>query len=361
MRRIDIEPDIRKAATMPAEVYRDPRYYDAQRDRVFARSWQLVAPGPNPAGESRATPFVLLPGCLDEPLLLTRDVAGVERCLSNVCTHRGNLVLREARACSGLRCGYHGRRFGMDGRLQSMPEFEGVQHFPSKSDHLAALPLERWGPLAFTTLDERESFERWIGPVRRRVDWLLDGPWEPDEDAGRQYQIEANWALYCDNYLEGFHIPYVHEELNAVLDFDSYRTELFELASLQTGFARGDDAVFELPPDHPDAGRPVAGYYFFLFPNLMLNFYPWGLSVNVVEPRGVGRTVVRYLAWVRDPSVRQQGAGGDLEKVELEDQAVVEGCQRGVRSRLYRRGRYSARREAGVHHFHRLLADRLTG
>ena len=93
----------------------------------------------------------------------------------------------------------------------------------------------------------------------------------------------------------------------------------------------------------------------------MLNFYPWGVSVNVVKPMAVDRTRVSYLSYVWDPSRLERGAGAALDRVEREDEVIVEAVQRGVRSRLYQRGRYSPRRERGVHHFHCLLARALGG
>jgi choline monooxygenase len=48
-------------------------------------------------------------------------------------------------------------------------------------------------------------------------------------------------------------------------------------------------------------------------------------------------------------------AGGAIDRVEREDEVIVEGVQRGVRSRFHARGRHSPARETGVHHFHRLL------
>jgi choline monooxygenase len=91
----------------------------------------------------------------------------------------------------------------------------------------------------------------------------------------------------------------------------------------------------------------------------MLNFYPWGLSVNVVTPLAVDRTRITFRSYVRDASRLARGAGADLDRVELEDEEIVARVQRGVRSRLCRRGRYSAKREQGVHHFHMLLARAL--
>ena len=89
----------------------------------------------------------------------------------------------------------------------------------------------------------------------------------------------------------------------------------------------------------------------------MFNFYPWGLSLNVVSPLSVGRTKVAFLSYVWNQSLRESGVGAGLHRVEMEDEEVVESVQRGVRSRLYDRGRYSERREVGTHHFHELLAD----
>jgi choline monooxygenase len=356
---LDVDPDIRQAWTLPTSFYVDPQAYRLQLERVFARSWQLAPQAGSMSEPRRVLPWTFLPGSLEEPLLFTCDEQAELRCLSNVCTHRGNLVACTEGSVRQLRCSYHGRRFSLDGRLLSMPEFEEVRGFPARSDDLPQLPLARWGPLVFVALAPACSCEEWLAPVRARVGWLDAGALVLDPAASRDYSVEAHWALYCDNYLEGFHIPYVHESLAEVLDYDTYRTELFEHCSIQVGLARAEEACFELPRDHPDHGQKVAAYYCWLFPNLMLNFYPWGLSVNIVEPQGLARTRVRFLTYVRDEAQRGQGAGTDLHRVELEDEAVVESVQRGLRSRLYRRGRFSPTRETGVHHFHRLLSRHL--
>jgi choline monooxygenase len=352
-----IDPDIRQADTLPARFYRDPETYALVRERVFARSWQLAADARALAERGHAAPLTLLEGCLDEPLVVTRDEAGADHCLSNVCTHRGNIVVEAAGPMRHLRCRYHGRRFGLDGAFAFMPEFDGVAGFPTARDDLRRLPLERWGPFLFTSIDPAIPFEEWLGPVRAR---LGDYPAERlllDESSTREYSVRANWALYCDNYLEGFHIPYVHPGLAKALDVKSYSTELLPHASLQLGIAAPGDPTFDLPSSHPDAGRGVAAYYFWLFPNTMLNVYPWGISVNIVMPRGVDETRIAYLTYVSDPAKRGKGAGADLDKVEMEDEEVVESVQRGVRSRLYDHGRYSPSQEPAVHHFHRLLVQ----
>ena len=213
----------------------------------------------------------------------------------------------------------------------------------------------------FAGLDPDVSFEEWIGPARERVAWFDVESLKFDASRSRDYLVDANWALYCENYLEGLHIPFVHASLNAVIDYSAYRTELFRCSNVQIGIGQGSEECFDLPASAVDFGEQVVGYYFWLFPNLMLNFYPWGLSINVVKPLGVGRTRISFLTYVLDPAKLDRGAGAGLDRVEREDEAVVELVQRGVRSRLYDRGRYSATRETGTHHFHRLLAAALNG
>jgi choline monooxygenase len=357
-----IDPEIGRAATPPARIYRDPSVFESQRERVFARSWQMVPGAERVKAPGHVLPFTLLEGCLDEPLLLSRGDDGVLRCMSNVCTHRGTLVVEGEGHVRGLRCRYHGRRFGLDGAFVSMPEFEGVECFPSPADDLPKLALEEWGSFAFCAIDPEYSFGDWFAPVRARTEFLPLDRAVFDPATSRDYLVRANWALYCDNYLEEFHIPYVHgASLSDKLDYATYRTETYEYCNLQLGTTRNRAESFELPAGHPDAGTLVAAFYFWLFPNLMLNFYPWGLSVNIVQPLAVDRTRVSFLSYVWDERKRDEGAGADLHRVEMEDEEIIESVQRGVGSRLYDRGRYSPRREVGTHHFHSLLSRSMAG
>lgn len=356
-----IDPDITVAQTPPSRVYHDVNVFERAKDRIFARTWQYVGTLDDVRVPGGVCPVELLPGCLSEPLLLVRDRGDELRCLSNVCTHRGMTVCEHPGIETVLRCRYHGRRFRLDGTFQSMPEFEQAKHFPGESDNLPRVQLAEWGPFLFASLDPSMAFDDWIRPVKERVAWMALDQLEHDPSRSRDYLVSANWALYCENYLEGFHIPFVHASLNDALDYGAYRTELFEYASLQLGISGGTSDVFALPETSPDHGEEVSGYYFWLFPNLMLNFYPWGLSMNVVKPLGPDRTRVSFISFVADESRLSLGAGAELDRVEREDESVVELVQSGVRSRLYDRGRYSPTREQGTHHFHQLLASFLSG
>lgn len=357
-----VDPDIRKARTLPGSFYHSSEAYELQRERLFARSWHLVADLNRVKAPGHVLPVEILPGCLDEPVVVVRTDDGGVRCLSNVCTHRGAIVVEGEGHVNSLRCRYHGRRFNLDGTFRSMPEFEGVEGFPCPSDDLPRLSAGRWGPFLFACLDSEPvcPFDEWIGPVRDRCGSMPVDQLRFDADGARDYLIAANWALYCDNYLEEFHIPYVHRTSLSGLDYEAYRTECFPWSNLQFGAANPGESALTLPPGHPDEGESIAAYYFWLFPNLMLNVYPWGISVNVVNPLAKDRTKVSFLPFVWDESLRDQGVGSGLHRVEMEDEEVVESQHRGVGSRLYRRGRFSPRREVGTHHFHRLLAESLT-
>lgn len=356
---IEIDSDIRRAATPPGWFYTSEEVYRAAVESAFARSWQIVPPAAAATPPGTAHPFSFLPGAVPEPLVAVRDGGGELSILSNVCTHRAALVVEAPCAVRSLRCRYHGRRFGLDGRFRSMPAFDEAADFPSPDDDLARLPVRRWGPLVFTALDPEVSFDDWIAPIRARFDALPLDRFGHDPAGDVVYPLDAPWALYCDNYLEGFHVPYVHPALARTLDAAAYEIELFPMASLQIGGAAPGEVAFDWPDDHPDAARRVAGYFAYLFPNTMLNFYPWGLSVNVVCPHGSGRTEIAYGRYVLNEELRATGAGADLHRVEMEDEEIVLSAAYGVRARLYRRGRYSPSQERAVHHFHRLLAARV--
>lgn len=357
--RFDCDPDIRFAATPPAALYGDPAWFAAVADRVLARGWHVVADAADVAAKETAVPVTLLPGALDVPLVVTRDRKDRLHCLSNVCTHRGNVVATACGPAKMLACGYHGRTFRLDGELLAMPGMEESPGFPSPSDSLTRVPVAPWGPLVFAGIAPSAPFEDVVRPLRERCGFIGFDAMRRDAAASRDYEIDANWALYVDNYLEGFHVRHVHPELSLSLDLPQYATELFPRSVLQLGVAAAGEPAFEPPAGHPDHGRRVAAYWWWLFPATMLNVYPWGLSLNVVEPLSPARTRVRFRSYVADASLRGRGAGGDLHRVEMQDEAVVQQVQRGMRSRLFRPGRYSPQHERGVHHFHRMLAEAL--
>lgn len=356
-----IKEDISVSHTLHSEYYTDNTIFNAIKEKVFARSWQLAPDVTNVRTPGETYPFMLLDGYLNEPLLLTRDLEDKLHCLSNVCTHRGNLVVERGGKCNVLKCGYHGRRFGLNGKIQHMPEFDQTVGFPSKEDDLPELQLNRIGNFLLTSIDPAFPFEEAFAEMKQRLSWFKFDELRFDASRSKDYLVNANWALYCDNYLEGFHIPFIHPSLNSALNYSEYSSEIYKYANLQLGFGKSGTDCFDLPIDSPDHGKNIAAYYYWIFPNLMFNFYPWGLSVNIVKPVAVDLTKVSFLTYIYDQSKLDRGAGALLDRVEREDESVVESVQKGVRSRFYKHGRYSATREKGVHHFHLLLEKFLKG
>ena len=388
---LDIHEDIHQARTPPGSFYRtDAVTFAAQRQRIFGPSWQIAPALAAARKHGDLVPFTLLRGALDEPLLGVRD-GEQTRCISNVCTHRGMLLCPDSGAAANaplappqtavrdtIRCGYHGRRFALDGRCKGAPGFDSLL----PTDDLAAAAVAGWGAgaLPFVSLQRPGdrvaglSFTEAFGDLAQRLSMLPMDKLVLDPSGTKSFHIKCHWMLYCENYLEGLHVPFVHKSLQAALSLppppgkdSDYRTELFGHASLQIGQARPEEPASALLPSGADARFSkdrVVAYYAFLFPNTMLNFYTWGCSVNVVVPEAPDRTRVDYFVY-RWPapapapsaatSQSASGAGDDLHTVEAEDDAIVEAVQRGIGARLYDRGRYSPRWETGTHQFHRLV------
>ncbi|WP_370477765.1 SRPBCC family protein [Tamlana flava] len=352
-----IDHDISKAETLPSSFYRDESVFDAVKEKIFLKSWHFIGDKTLVSAKRSVYPFSLLEGYLSEPLVLTKDSDNNISCLSNVCTHRGNLLVTKAGSPKKIICGYHGRRFNLKGEFEYMPEFEKTQSFPRTCDNLHKLPFKQWGPLLFSSLNPVFDFQKVIDTMNIRIGFLPLDEFNPDKSLNNDFMVDAHWALYCDNYLEGFHVPFVHKDLNAILDYGSYKTEIYEFCNLQIGFSNDSKNIFDLPKGHIDHGKNIAAYYFWIFPNLMFNFYPWGLSINLVQPIGVNKTKVSFISYVYNADKLNEGAGSGLDKVEQEDEDIVENVQKGIRSSFYKTGRFSPTREQGVHHFHRLIAE----
>ena len=352
-----VEKNIAKAKTLTAEFYTNPKYFEEAKEKIFAGTWQFAGDVSMVKEASSCYPFTLFEGFLNQPLLLTKNKIGQISCLSNVCTHRGNILITAPCKANNIRCKYHGRLFDLSGKFKSMPEFQEVRNFPTADDDLYKVPLFQWGGLLFTSLNKNLPAKRFFKEMTERINWMPVNDFVFRQDLSKEYYINAHWALYCENYLEGFHIPFVHADLNSVIDYGNYTTELFDYSNVQIGIAKDEEDCFDIPASSPDHGKKIAAYYFWVFPNMMFNFYPWGLSINIVTPLAPDRTKVSFFSYVWKQEKLNTGAGASLDKVEMEDEEVVQNVQKGITSRFYTRGRYSVSREQGTHHLHRLIAE----
>jgi len=351
-----IDRRIEYAGTLPAVWYLDPEVLAQEKLQVFSRTWQLVARVDqvrNP-GDSVACMVA------DEPLVVVRDFDSRVRAFSGVCRHRAGPLACGGASRKAIQCGYHGWTYGLDGKLLGTPEFSGVRQFDKDRVALPEFRVETWGPFVFVNLDPEAT------PLGETLRDLPDGI-EPDRLAlfrwahRKDWTIRCNWKVYVDNYLEGYHIPIVHPGLFKDLDYAAYRTETFRLASVQHApIRKSPGARFRT-----EGSLSADARYLWIFPNLMINFYPDNFSTNLILPDGPDRTLTVF-EWYFDgsdsPQVREKiGSTVALsDEIQHEDIAICESVQTGLRSRTYSQGRYSVERENGVHHFHRLLAGSMS-
>lgn len=339
---------IAKAHTIPSEWYTSPGFFDFDRDAIFARSWQYVGPsaGLGSPGRYRSAEVA------GNPLVVVRGKDGALRAFYNVCRHRGGpLVLDESGECGMLQCKYHGWTYTLEGMLRGQPRFDRVELFDKRDFGLVPVGLAEWEGMLFARLEPgRDRPEKLLAPVHAKV--------APGSLAAKAfhrrvtYDVACNWKVYVDNYLEGYHLPFVHPELCDLLDTAQYVTETFDRLSLQYSPFTGKETVY-------GSGGGEA-YYYFLFPNFMLNILPGRLQTNLVVPVAHDRTRVVFDYYYDD--VAGPGAakriGDDIaysDRVQAEDIEICERVQAGLASRAYDRGRFSVEMEEGVHHFQSLI------
>ncbi len=334
------------ALSLPAHCYVGPKAVQLDRDAVLARGWQLLAFASqlSRGGDHVATELAGV------PLVLVRSETGELRALHNVCRHRGGPLVR----CSGsglrvLSCQYHGWTYALDGVLRGAPDMAGVPDFDPSAVRLPQARVAAWQGLVFGCLDEgAPSFESVVAGIDDRLAGRDLAGYAFDRRV--TCEVDCDWKLYVDNYLEGYHVPRVHPGLNALLDYRSYTTTLARWHSLQF-------SPLESAPDLYGAGEAL---YYFVYPNTMLNILPGRLQTNRVLPAGEGRCRVEFdyayaaTGWDR---TRIEADLAFSDAVQAEDAAICADVQRGLASGSYVPGRLNPAREQGVHHFHELLRE----
>ena len=348
------EENLARASTLPSGWYTDPHVLEEEKARVFSRTWQLVgrAEQVKEAGQY----FTATIG--DEPVLVVRGMDERLRAFSNVCRHRAGPVAEGCGLRKSFRCGYHGWTYALDGRLVNTPEFDGVEGFSREANSLPEFRVETWDALVFVNLDARAApLMETLEDIPVRVGKRNFAEMRPA--ARRDWFVNCNWKVYVDNYLEGYHIPIVHPSLNRELDYSLYRTETKRFYSIQHSPIRAERATRLKVDEKTGDGE---AQYFWIFPNLMLNVYPDNYSTNLIVPLGAERTLTVFEWYFLEPELEKtkEAVRRTIEfsdEIQLEDINICEAVQRGLRSRSYTRGRYSVRRENGVHHFHGLLVE----
>jgi choline monooxygenase len=351
-----IDIDVAHARTLESSFYVDPVTGVVEQRAIFWRTWQIVGRRDQ---LSKPGDYFTAELC-GEPLLLVRDAQGELRGFHNVCRHRAGPPAAGCGNRKVFRCGYHGWTYSLDGKLINAPEMDGTADFNRADFSLHPLRVGEWGAWVFANLDaacepladhlaeltpQAERFHLDQLKFYKRVD----------------YPMACNWKVYIDNYLEGYHLPSVHPGLNRELDYNQYETELFAHHSRQSSPIRGPENEPNTDRRYQQSSGDLSAEYYWIYPNWMLNCYPDNTSLNIVLPVAPEKCVAIfefYLAEGTSKQVVEQSAAFS-HQIQIEDGAICETVHRNLKSMSYSSGRYSAKQERGVHHFHQLYSTSL--
>jgi choline monooxygenase len=322
--------------TLPAEWYVDAARYQRERLNIFATEWLWFA-----SEAEVATPSTYVAQTYAGwPMMVVRGSDGMLRGFHNVCSHRaGSLVDDGAGACTNLVCQYHGWAYSADGRLRSARDF-GETLDPDEFA-LHAVQVCVWRGQVFVNLSAEpppleEDLSDFFAEMR---EYPLEGM---TLVRSTSHDLACNWKTYADNYLEGYHIPLLHPELNRQFDAKQYHVEL------------GDKYCRHTAPSRD--GNPADGRWLFRWPNLAMNIYGNAMNVEVIVPTGPESCTVLYRHFFVDPT-----AGDVAEVIELadtvmeQDRRMVELVQRNLAAGTYLGGLLSPRHENGVRQFQDLV------
>ncbi len=344
-----IDP-IDQAKTIPSTWYTGPEFLELERKSVLSSFWHFV-------GHETRIPSVgdqIVAEIPWNPVVVVRGNDGIARAFYNVCRHRGGPIAVEDCRSKMLQCKYHGWTYTLEGHLRGVPRFGRSDLFDKKDFGLVPLHLESWHGLLFARTGEQ----------RVTLEALLDGVGEtihghsslPSLKFYRRvdYFIKCNWKVYVDNYLEGYHVPLVHPSLNSILDYQEYKTSVREFSSLQQSPLSAADHSYGIQ----SGGH---AFYFFIFPNFMMNILPGRMQTNLVIPISHNETRVVFEYYYHDTS---EALGARIEEdirasdlIQKEDILICEHVQRGLSSSGYDQGRFSPEMETGVYHFQTLLKN----
>ncbi len=341
------DPDVSLglASTIPAPWYLDPDVAALEFTAVFSKTWQIAGR----AEQVRENGHYISCDIAGHPIVVVRGDDGVLRGFFNVCRHHAAEIMTE---CAGqanqLRCPYHGWTYSLQGELKAAPDLGAVRNFDPSGMGLVPVDVDVWQKWVLVKLDPGgPSLASFAGEgLTSQFESLsLDTFFWMER---RSYFLECNWKVFVDNYLDGgYHVPHLHKGLNSVLNYAEYRIETTDRFCLQSS--------------PMDSGSRAL--YYWIYPNFMINRYDNAMDTNLVIPLGTERTEVIFDFYFTDVSnearARNLANIAISEGIQDEDTAICKSVQRGLASRSYTAGRLSARREAGEHLFHRLLAGAL--
>ena len=336
---------------LEARYYTCADVYARERERVFATTWQLLGP----ASQVQDAGAYLSVDVAGFKLFAVRDKSGELRAFHNVCRHRGAKLLGDGRGtCDVIRCPYHHWVYETDGRLRSAPWYDGETGAPGTDQTLdkSAWPLRPahaavWRGLLFVAIEPEQSLPQQLG---HSVAALADEPIEHYHGLYTEsVHFDANWKVYTDNFVEGYHIPGIHPEFFAAIDFKHFRTTARDGLVSMTAPAR--DELF------------YRGRWYWMWPNWTLSLFDGGMNTSRINPLGSSKTELIYHFYFEDDSpTTRSGQEQTIERnmqVIRQDFEICNQTQQNYAAGNYTPGPLSPRHEQGVAYFQQRLSKTL--
>lgn len=359
----DVWAALEQGLTLPTSWYTGAQAFLREQERIFRRTWQYVGLTEQVAASGDF--FTARVGLT--PVVITRAPDGELHACVNVCRHRGAQVMQaESGHRTTLQCHYHAWTYDLDGKLRAAPGMADEPGFDKTAFGLHPARVEAWGPFVFVNLDpEAAPLAATLGELPALVTATGLDFAAIKRRVHRTYEIQANWKVVVDNYLECYHCPIAHPGFCDLIDTKQYQVTEYAYFSTQTGALQA--AAKRGEGSHGfDASRGVAeGFYAYLWPNFTLNIYPGpgNVSLNLFLPLAPERTLAIYDYCFAD-DVSQ--ADSDqfvrfIDQVQNEDTVLCESVQRGMASGYFAQGKLMLARERALQHFQKLVCRTVVG
>lgn len=318
--------------------------WQEERRRIFARSWQFMGPVSQVADSGQYMAIDIA----GTPVFAIRGKDGTLRGFRNVCRHRGAKLLADGTGKCGLVvCPYHKWSFADTGRLVQAPWYGKDPAIIPEDWPLEPVHVAEWRGLLFAALDPDVSLLDQLGDLPAE---LADEPMESyTATDSATVSFEANWKVYTDNFVEGYHIPGTHASFYAAIDFEAFQT------TAHRGFVK-----MTAPPKKDLFYR---GKWLWMWPNWTLSLFEGGMNVSRINPTGVHQTDQHYHFFFADTSeagaeARAKSVQGTLAVVR-EDYTVCLDTHRNYVAGAYSPGPLSGHHEKGVQYFQERVASAL--
>jgi choline monooxygenase len=337
--------------TLPYSWYTDPEILRQEEEHIFRAAWQYVGH----TGQL-AQPGYFATRVGRTPVVVTRDRDDVLRGFVNVCRHRGFALAEGEGSRETLQCPYHAWTYGLDGSLRAAPRSDEEPEFPQDELGLVPVAVDTWGPFVFANAaPDAEPLAQVLGSLPAQVAELGLDVDSLVHHSRWQAEVEANWKIVCENFLECYHCQVAHPGFSELIDVspEAYVLSTEGRLSTQRGSLRAASPGDVLP----------RAQFHFLWPNLGINIFPGepNISIGPIVPRTPERTD-RFLDYFFGPDVGQAWIDDLLafdDQVGREDRTLVEGVQRGVGSGALGHGVLMGRSEQLIGHFQALTAAAL--